>query len=821
MLIAFFLMKDVNALATQQPTKQPDHSEATKDIADKEEGIYFDQKWVEAGVPLKVKNAPKGATFNWQIISADGIKQTFTTQENSYTPIEADQEKLITVSVEEDANLSASIYFSSLPVVYINNELGYNGVGDIFTDAAMNIQGSKLYSNGKQLYKGDIKLKVNVDSTKSMAKKPFDIELRENTDLLGMGKNKKWSMLVSVTDHTLMRNKLLYEFSKDIGMNIYSKSENVILVFNNKYYGVYQFCEPVDIGTERVDIYDWENAAEQAANAIVDQVLNSKDINNKATNTSGINNSNNNIIDNANTNLSNTINNIINNTNTNINQSKVINEEEIESLKYSVKVAMCQDLSWMSSPYAFRYDVDGDGTPETYIIGDYVKLPPPTGGVLMEMGLYGFNKNNPSSMVTDFSQPLSFKFPQYTKTNSELYANIQDYIQSFEHALHSTDFTYHDQEDKYRAINRNGGNKNSGYERSNFSAPEYDGKHYSELFDMDSLVNNLLVKEFSMNWDSLKNNEFMYKDIDGLFSMGPVWDFENAWGNINRDNQNTWFPDQWYTTSSYFSMEQYYQSVQWNRSLLRDPYFLVKFYEKYKKVRKTAIENMIKDGGKIDTYAKRYQAAAAANDIRWGHTYQSYEGVGFDESVQNMKDFITARVDWMDQQMASLDSMIESLHYYSPSQDLKITKVDKNAVNNYVEITAKISDPNITSVRLLVNGAQKYVAKVKKGKVVTKIPADSLVSTSKFHNIVQILGINSKGNYVIDTVEQGNYSLAKSNYTIFYYDKNIDGIKQSVNEAVTAVKKQTTGYNILLLIAGIVCVVSILGIVVIAKARKS
>jgi len=787
LIFSFFVTTERTVLATQKPNNQEKSMTNKMAITSEvQNGLSFENKWVEVGVPLTVENVPEDAILNWVITSPDGSKQAFSTNENYYTPKVEDEEKLITVSLVEDESLTASIYFSSLPVVYINNELGYNGVGEDFSDATMGMQGSKSYTKDKQLYRGEINIKLRDKSAKSLEKRPFNIKLGEKANLLGLGMHNNWELLSNDIDHTLLRNKLLYEFSKDIGMEVYLKSENVVLVFNNVYYGVYQLCEPVNIDSEKVDIYNWEDAAGEAANAIVDQVMSAKSTQVQS-------------------------NNVVNNL--------TLTEDEINSLKKNMRESMCKNLSWITSPYTFRYDINADGTPETYIITDFIELPAPTGGVLLEMDSLAFDKRIASSLITNYAQPFYFKEPQNAITNYTLYNNIKTYIQSFEHALHSADFAFHDQADKYMAVNRKGGNKNSGYQISDFSAPEYDGKYYSDLFDMDSLVQNFIVSEFSMNWDSMKNN-VIYKDIDGLFHMGPVSDFEWAWGNINRSDRNTWFPTQWYTTSSYFAMDQYYQSVQWNRYLIRDPYFLVRVYESYKKNR-TIIEGLIKEGGKIDTYSENYRLAAAANDAKWGYTYEKYQGVGFEESIVNLKDFITARVQWLDEQMESLDTLLPSLGYYSTSTELSITKIDKMAVSNYVEITARVLNPNITSVTLLVNGSHKYIAKVKKGQAVCKIPAGALVSSSKIQNVIQIFAMDKSGNCIINSKETGNYSLAKSNYATFYFDKNIDGIKQSVNDAVTAVKKQTSGYNILLLVAGIVCVAIIVGIVMIAKSRKN
>ena len=52
------------------------------------------------------------------------------------------------------------------------------------------------------------------------------------------------------------------------------------------------------------------------------------------------------------------------------------------------------------------------------------------------------------------------------------------------------------------------------YRASEFSDGRFDGLHYSELIDLDSLVNNFLLCEFSMNWDAMKNSVFLYKDLE-------------------------------------------------------------------------------------------------------------------------------------------------------------------------------------------------------------------------------------------------------------------------------------------------------------------
>ena len=67
----------------------------------------------------------------------------------------------------------------------------------------------------------------------------------------------------------------------------------------------------------------------------------------------------------------------------------------------------------------------------------------------------------------------------------------------------------------------------------------YLGKHYSEYCDAESMLKVYVVNELTKNWDSYTGSTFFYKDkdTDGKTSLiygGPVWDYDNAYANLNR-----------------------------------------------------------------------------------------------------------------------------------------------------------------------------------------------------------------------------------------------------------------------------------------------
>ncbi len=650
-------------------------------------GFNTDYAAVGKALTVKIDNAASSDSFTY-VWTVGGVKSANTT--NAYTPTANDLEKSIVVTVtnvKTAKNYEKKVFCSRLPVVYINSSSNITKAYD-YVDASMTMQGNATYNKSSNLYSGDITIKLRGNSTKELAKHPYKIKLGSKTDIFGFGESKHWVLLANFIDHSFMRNKIMYDFSGALGAAFSAQSENVDLFINGQYAGVYQFCEQVRVDDSRVDIFDWEGLAEDGAKAIAKKT----------------------------------------------NMTKAQGD--------SLEEALTSNLGWISSPYNFTYN----GT--TYKMSDYVSIPAKTGGFLLEMDFYAKDDASLSRIFTNFEQPIYFNTPEKASTNSELYTYAKNYIQSFEYALHSPAFTFRNgSQQGCTGITKPWGvlewTVNLG--TVSFSNNELSGKHYSQIFDMNSLVNNFLVCEFSRNWDSMKNSVYMYKDITGLAKLEPAWDFDWAFGNTNMYNINTNFPTGWQTTDDYFANEQGYQATQWNRYLIRDPYFLAKVYDKYKSVRSSVIGGIINSGGKLDT-AKAYLAEAGVADFGlWGPTYRTYyNNMNFVTASNQLKTFITSRVSWLDQQFASYDTLVASLGYYKSSNKLTVSSVE--AANGGKKITVNVSDSSIKKVCFQVNGAASpVIVEVSGNKAEYTVSSSELVSGT---NVVLAYAMNSNGEYM-------------------------------------------------------------------------
>lgn len=643
----------------------------------------FDRDYAKPRTPLTVviQNAPEDlqCTYTWSV----GGRTLVGVTGNRYTPGEADLEKFIKVvvrAVNYDAVWEVSTYMSEFPVLYIDTRDGRDVTEKgSYKDADLRLQGNDEYQKSSILYNGAAEIKGRGNSTWDYAvanglKKPYKLKLDKKTDILGMGKNKHWVLLANVIDHTNMRNQLMYEFARDIGMECFMDSKPVVLVMNGEYIGFYELCEHKRVGETRIPVFDWEGLGEEIAGAIADGAGLSKG------DTSDL-------------------------------------EEQ-----------MTLDFGWYDTG---KVTFQG----RTYTISDYYtdEIPEFTGGFVFDMDFRLDDSKYISKFRTKYGYPMFFEAPEYAKTSETMMNFGQNYLQAFEDAIHNDDFYVN-----------------------------YDGKnmHYSELYDIDSLLQNWFLVEYSMNWDGMKNSTLMYKDLEGPMKMGPAWDFDWCWGNINMYSMlGPYVIEGWQTTQDSFC-EQSYQRENWNRYLISDPYFATLAYEKWQEIRGTLIEDMIKAGGKIDTLQETYRTASEANDAKWASTYRKYSGYGitnnqvvykqsetYDDAVRSMKYFIQNRVAWMDKQFTSVDNLLTSWGRYRGSNTLQISDI-RFEEGGKTRITATVSNRNAKKIAFYVNGIRAGEAEVTDGSADMLVEDKALRGNKDLSNTVQIRALDASGQFL-------------------------------------------------------------------------
>ena len=213
----------------------------------------------------------------------------------------------------------------------------------------------------------------------------YKIKLDIKADLFGMGASKDWALISNIFDITNMRNKLVYDMAGSLGMTM-NESVWCVLYMNGKYRGLYSLVETVGIDSDagRVDTIDWEEEAEDAAEAIA-----------KAEN---------------------------------------LSEEEYTALEEFME----NDLSWITSGIV-TYKDDKDKT-KRYTVKKYYDTShfDITSGYLIEYD-YRYD-NNTTKFYTPQGVPIQMDSPTALSTNTEMYSFVYNLIAKFEEAAFSPNF---------------------------------------------------------------------------------------------------------------------------------------------------------------------------------------------------------------------------------------------------------------------------------------------------------------------------------------------------------------------------------------------
>ena len=390
-----------------------------------------------------------------------------------------------------------------------------------------------------------------------------------------------------------------------------------------------------------------------------------------------------------------------------------------------------EDLSWVTTG---EFEFAG----KTYTVADYYDAEDDiSGGYLFEMSE---EYDEVSQFKTDSGLMVMLKSPEYLITNPEMMEYAQEYWQQFENAYRSED----------------------GY------TDTLEGrKHYSELADIDSMAAYWLVMEITDNVDSMFRSRYAYKDIGGLLTFGPVWDFDHSLGAMSTDLVATGWRIPAYPSEQNFFME-----------FLDDPVFISKAVEKYWEIR-PYLESLIEPGGILDTEFEYIKESGLADNAVWNRSdndaYYDVDthsiivspiiGKGFLEDASLMRSFLSKRIEWLDEQFASETTLMDSTFtLLSASPYVKAGSILPITVNNASEdnaehapadasvatgsgavVTVNVNDLLTDSVNVYINGLLLGNYPVNRRKISFMIDSDKLCEEENKKNVISVIGKTASG----------------------------------------------------------------------------
>ena len=265
-------------------------------------------------------------------------------------------------------------------------------------------------------------------------------------------------------------------------------------------------------------------------------------------------------------------------------------------------------------------EISGDNLTGGYII----KIDKSTGDG--DGGWYSAYKPYPGAWQ---STNFQYEEPAYDKVVPEQKAYIQSYIAQFEGALAGDGFK--------DPVNG-----------------------YAKYIDVNSFIDYLLIQEVTKNVDGYRLSTFFYKQRDsdgGKLSMGPIWDFNLGFGNADYCTSGT--PDGFVLNFNSVCSDDTWQIPFWWNRLLEDDDFRQKLTARWTELRAGKWQEpvllayvdsvaTILNGG---AQQRNFEAWSVLGKKIWPNLFV---GKTYKEEVDHLKDWISDRLTWLDQNIPQL-----------------------------------------------------------------------------------------------------------------------------------------------------------------------
>ncbi len=145
----------------------------------------------------------------------------------------------------------------NLPTMFIHTVSGAEEIIHTQRNVWEYAQFCLVDAGGKIDYQGDLdEISGRGSGSWYYEKKSYNLKLNKPANLLGMGEGKRWILLANALDQSHLRNKLVYDFAREIGSysGFAPDCKHTDVFLNGIYVGLYLLTEKVEIADNRVEV---------------------------------------------------------------------------------------------------------------------------------------------------------------------------------------------------------------------------------------------------------------------------------------------------------------------------------------------------------------------------------------------------------------------------------------------------------------------------------------------------------------------------------------------------------------------------------------
>ncbi len=202
-----------------------------------------------------------------------------------------------------------------------------------------------------------------------------------------------------------------------------------------------------------------------------------------------------------------------------------------------------------------------------------------------------------------------YEYPKASDITAEQRTYIQNYINDFETALITDDFST-------------------------------TTRTYTDYIDLASFVDFFIINEVCRNVDGYRLSTYMHKDRGEKLKMGPIWDL-----NIGYDSGDRVPFDDWVINYNNYVQQDAWMVPFWWPRLIEDPVFRAALKTRWLELRMGELQTgeLLKTVDEIATTLQE-NGAIVRNNTKWGIV--DYVG-----SVSALKNYLRDRMVWMDSEI--------------------------------------------------------------------------------------------------------------------------------------------------------------------------
>ena len=268
-----------------------------------------------------------------------------------------------------------------------------------------------------------------------------------------------------------------------------------------------------------------------------------------------------------------------------------------------------------------------------------------TGGYIVKIDKFdgaaqGLGWDSPYAVITSGGTKIikfQYHYPAEDVITPTQASYIRNYITNFESVLYST----------------------------NFRDPT---NGYRKFINVESFIDFAIMNELTKNVDGYRLSTFLYKDRDskdGRLHIGPLWDFNLAFGNADYCEGGLTYG--WAWDFNVYCGSDYWVIPKWWERLRSDRAFLVQFRERWTELRQSILSN---DAiiNYVDSVAlaleepqkRHYNLYPILNQYVWPN---NYIGGSYANEINYMRTWIRDRLAWLDSNIGSfaLETGIDNL----------------------------------------------------------------------------------------------------------------------------------------------------------------